>query len=288
MARPLRIEYPHAVYHITSRGNEKKAIFKDDHDRQSFLEILDRVHERYNWICYAYCLMDNHYHLAVETPDGNIAIGMRQLNGVYAQAFHRRHRRGGHLFEGRYKAILIQKDSHLLEVCRYIVLNPVRAGTVEDPGDWRWSSYRAMVGRKASEPFLQRAWILRQFSEDREKAEKGYRQYVREGIGQDSIWTEVKGQAILGEEGFVQGLIGRLRKSKDIVEIPKSQRFVGRPELGWIFKEEVIRDREKRDKKVEEAVERYGYTQREVADFLGLHFTSVSRILTHGRGMQRK
>ncbi len=288
MARPLRVEYPHAVYHITSRGNEKKAIFKDDQDRQSFLKILHRVHERYNWICYAYCLMDNHYHLAIETPDGNVAIGMRQLNGVYTQAFNRRHRRNGHLFEGRYKAILVQKDSHLLEVCRYIVLNPVRAGTVEEPADWRWSSYRAMVGRRASEPFLQRAWLLRQFSEDREKAEKGYRQYVREGIGQGSIWGAVKGQAILGEEGFVQGLIGHLKKSKDVVEIPKSQRFVGRPELGRIFKEEVIRDRERRDKKVEEAVERYGYTQREVADYLGLHFTSVSRLLAQRRAMQRK
>ncbi len=109
---------------------------------------------------------------------------MRQLNGVYTQSFNRRHKRSGHLFQGRYKAILSQKESHLLEVCRYIVLNPVRAGTVERPGDWSWSSYLATTGRKVAPALLQRAWILRQFSQDREKAEKGYRQFVREGIGQ--------------------------------------------------------------------------------------------------------
>ncbi len=124
MARPLRIEYSGAVYHITSRGNEKKPVFRDEEDRCTFLDILERVNKRYNWICHAYCLMDNHYHLLIETPDGNLSMGMRQLNGVYTQLFNKRHKRTGHLFQGRYKAILIQKDSHLLEVCRYVVLNP--------------------------------------------------------------------------------------------------------------------------------------------------------------------
>ena len=123
MARPLRIEYPGAVYHVTSRGNEKKPVFRDDIDRENFLNTLQHVNKRYNWICHAYCLMTNHYHLLIETPDGNLALGMRQLNGVYTQLFNKRHGRTGHLFQGRYKAILIQKDSHLLEVCRYVVLN---------------------------------------------------------------------------------------------------------------------------------------------------------------------
>jgi putative transposase len=121
MARPLRIEYPGAVYHITSRGNEKKPIYKDDQDRESFLFALDKVNKRYHWLCPAYCLMDNHFHLLIETLEGNLSLGMRQLNGVYTQAFNKRHGRVGHLFQGRYKAILIQKDSHLLEVCRYVV-----------------------------------------------------------------------------------------------------------------------------------------------------------------------
>ncbi len=148
MTRPLRIEYAGAVYHITSRGNEKKAVFKDDQDRINFLNTLQHVNKRYNWLCHAYCMMDNHYHLLIETPDGNLALGMRQLNGVYTQLFNKRHQRTGHLFQGRYKSILIQKDSHLLEVCRYVVLNPVRARMVERPEVWKWSSYRATAGRE--------------------------------------------------------------------------------------------------------------------------------------------
>lgn len=114
MARPLRIEYPGAVYHITSRGNEKKPIYKDDQDRENFLSVLDKVNKRYHWHCHAYCLMGNHFHLLIETLEGNLSLGMRQLNGVYTQTFNKRHQRVGHLFQGRYKAIVIQKDSHLL------------------------------------------------------------------------------------------------------------------------------------------------------------------------------
>ncbi len=156
MARPLRIEYPGAVYHITNRGNDKKDIFKDDQDRETFLKILALVNKRYHWLCHAYCLMDNHYHLMIETPDGNLSLGMRQLNGVYTQARNKRRNKTGHLFQGRYKAILIQKDTHLPEVCRYVVLNPVRAKMVEKPEDWKWSSYRATAGKEQPHPCLTR------------------------------------------------------------------------------------------------------------------------------------
>src|SRR4030042_5793823 len=128
MARPLRIEFPGAVYHVTSRGNARQTIFIDDEDRGGFLDLLSIVVERFNWICHAYCLMGNHYHLLIETPDGNLSKGMRELNGIYTQHFNRRHGRVGHVFQGRFKAILVEKDSYLLELCRYIVLNPVRAG----------------------------------------------------------------------------------------------------------------------------------------------------------------
>src|SRR4029077_14091805 len=133
MARPLRIEYDGALYHVTSRGNDRKAIFKNDRDRELFLNTLAQVTERFHWICYAYCLMNNHYHLVIETPDGNLSKGMRQFNGVYTQAFNKRHGRVGHVFQGRFKAILVQKDTHFVEVCRYVVLNPVRAKTVRHP-----------------------------------------------------------------------------------------------------------------------------------------------------------
>ena len=236
MTRPLRIEYAGAVYHITSRGNEKKAVFKDDQDRINFLNTLQHVNKRYNWICHAYCLMDNHYHLLIETPDGNLSLGMRQLNGVYTQLFNKRHQRTGHLFQGRYKSILIQKDSHLLEVCRYVVLNPVRARMVERPEAWKWSSYRATAGRETPAPCLTMDWVLGQFSRKRAKAEQEYRQFVKWGIGKETIWREVKGQSILGEDDFVEGLISHIKKHQDIPEIPKSHRYVNRPALERYFR----------------------------------------------------
>ncbi|MGC1455064.1 MAG: transposase [Nitrospirota bacterium] len=279
MARPLRIEYPGAVYHITSRGNEKKSVFKDDENRETFLRILTHVNKRYHWLCHAYCLMDNHYHLLVETPDGNLSLGMRQLNGVYTQAFNKRRNRSGHLFQGRYKAILIQKDSHLLEVCRYVVLNPIRARMIERPEDWKWSSYRATAGMEQSHHCLTREWVLGQFGRTRAKAEKEYRQFVKWGIGKETIWNEVKGQSILGEDDFVDSLADHLKRHKNVPEIPKSQRFANRPALDKIFAEGILRDKRKRDKMIAEAVEKHGYAQRLIADHLGVHFTYVSSIL---------
>jgi REP element-mobilizing transposase RayT len=144
MARPLRLEFDGAVYHVTSRGNARGDIFHDDGDRNVFMETLGKVVNRFNWRCHAYCLMNNH--LVIETPEGNLSKGMRQLNGLYTQGYNRRHRTVGHLFQGRYKAILIQKESHLLEVCRYVVLNPLRAQATDRVEQWKWSSYRATAG----------------------------------------------------------------------------------------------------------------------------------------------
>ena len=181
MARPLRIQYPFAVYHITGRGNEKKAIFRNDSDRALFLNILAQAVKRYHWLCHAYCLMDNHYHLLIETPDGNLSRGMRQLNGVYTQAFNRLHKRAGHLFQGRYKAILIQKDSHLLEVIRYVVVNPVRAGLCTNPQHYPWSSYTATAGITGKHACLSTEWILGQFHKNKGQAERRYRAFVKKG-----------------------------------------------------------------------------------------------------------
>ena len=133
MSRPIRIEFPDALYHVTARGDRREDIFDDDQDRQTFLATLELVINQFNWTCYAWCLMDNHYHLLIQTLDGNLSKGMRQLNGVYTQASNRRHRRVGHLFQGRFKAILVDRDVYLLELARYVVLNPVRAGMVKKP-----------------------------------------------------------------------------------------------------------------------------------------------------------
>jgi REP element-mobilizing transposase RayT len=279
MARPLRIAYPGAVYHITGRGNEKKTVFRDDQDRKTFLDILHQVNKRYNWICHTYCLMRNHYHLLIETPDGNISIGMRQLNGVYTQAFNKRHNRVGHLFQGRYKAILLQKDSHLLEVCKYAVLNPVRARLVERPGQWKWDSYQATAGKAIAHPCLKTDWVLSHFGSKRDSAEKGYRKFINEKISSESIFKDVQAQSILGEEKFVATLKGYIKGYKDVSEIPKTQRYVDRPKLETIFDTRILHDRDKRNKKIVEAVEKHGYKQREIAEYLRMHFTSISRII---------
>ncbi len=279
MTRPLRIEYPGAVYHITSRGNEKKPVFKDDQDRENFLNTLQHVNKRYNWMCHAYCLMTNHYHILIETPDGNLSLGMRQLNGVYTQLFNKRHQRTGHLFQGRFKGILIQKDSHLLEVCRYVVLNPLRAGMIEGLDQWKWSSYRATAGKEKPHPNLITDWILGQFSGKRVKAEREYRQFVQRGISEKSIWQDIKGQVILGDDDFVENLADHLKKKRHIPEIPRSQRYANRPTLENIFQESILRDKRKRDKKMAEAVETYAYRQSEIARHLNLHVSTVSNLL---------
>jgi hypothetical protein len=223
--------------------------------------------------------MNNHYHLIIETPDGNLSAGMRQLNGVYTQTFNKRHKRVGHLFQGRYKAILIQKDSHLLEVSRYVVLNPVRAKAAERPELWKWSSYQATGGKEKPHPCLTTEWILGQFGTTRSIAEEAYQKFVQSGIRQESIWKALRAQSILGEEEFTTTLMDYLRGKRDIPELSKIQRYADRPSLQQIFLEKIVQDIGKRNEKIQEAVQRYGYRQREVADYLDMHFTSISRIL---------
>ncbi len=279
MARPLRIEYEGAVYHITSRGNRRKPIFKDEDDQRLFLSTLESVNKRYNWLNHAYCLMNNHYHLIIETPDGNLSKGMRQLNGVYTQMFNKRHKKTGHIFQGRYKAILIQKDSHLLEACRYVVLNPVRAKIVHKLEDWKWSSYRSTAGLDKPHLCLTTEWILGQYSKRKKQAERKYSEFVEAGIGGKVIWKDVRGQCILGKEEFAEGLMDYIKGYRDIKEIPKSQRYADRPRLGMLFDKGIIKDKAKRNKIAKEAIERYGYTQKEIADFVGIHYSVVSRLL---------
>ena len=279
MARPLRIVYDGAVYHITSRGNAKNPIFKNNQDRSALLDILNKVNSRYNWFCHAYCLMNNHYHFVIETPDGNISQGMRQLNGTYTQLFNFSNKRVGHLFQGRYKAILIQKDRHLLEVCRYVVLNPVRARVVEKPEDWKWSSYMATTGQAKAHPCLTEDYILGRFGRNRRGAVKEYKKFIEDGIGERDLWRNVKAQSLLGEEEFIERLQYYIKGYEEIKDIPKNQRFIGRPDLKLIFNVSVLNNRRERNKLIIKAVEKYGYSQREIADFIGMHFASISRLV---------
>jgi len=278
MARPLRIEYPGAVYHVTSRGNARHRIFSDDQDRETFLSILGTVVKRYNWLCHAYCLMDNHYHCMIETPDGNLSVGMRQLNGIYTQRYNRRHDKPGHIFQGRFKAILVQKDNYLLELCRYVVLNPVRARLVEKPEAWRWSSYGATAGLRKKPHFLTTDWILGLFDSKGAVARKRYRGFVREGVHRASPWDELQGQVLLGGEGFVERFKDFLEDKKLIKEIPRSQRYVSRPSLAKIFSGKETRIQ--RDMSIRVAHLNHGYTLKEIADYLHVHYTTVSKVIS--------
>jgi hypothetical protein len=214
----------------------------------------------------------------IETPDGNLSKGMRQLNGVYTMRFNRRHGSVGHVFHGRYKAVVVQKKNHLLEVCRYVVLNPVRAKGVEVPERWRWSSYRTTAGIERGNPCLTVDWVLGQFESKKRAAEKRYRAFVMEGIGGSRIWDDVKGQSILGDGYFVNRLIDYARGYEEVKEIPKIQRYLNRPSLAEIFKNS-RGDKRRRDRGITEAVKRWGYSEREVADYLRLHCSTVSRLI---------
>jgi len=280
MARPLRIEYPGAIYHITSRGNARQPIFRDDKDREVLLEILGVVVVRYNWLCHAYCLMNNHYHLLIETPEGNLSQGMRQLNGIYTQRFNRKHTMVGHVFQGRFKAVLVDKENYLLELCRYVVLNPVRAGIVKFPGKYKWSSYRATAGTGESPSFLTTDWILSRFGHRRSQAENGYRSFVHDGVKKSSPWENLRGQVLLGDDKFVLGLEPYLKQVHRIREIPREQRFVKRPSLEELFKGAAVgKSKHKRNRLIRNAHLMYGYTLGDIGRVLGLHYSTISKVV---------
>ncbi len=272
MARPLRIEIPGGLYHVTSRGDRREAIYLDDLDRAAWLELLGKVCERFNWRCHAYCEMTNHYHLIVETPEGNLAQGMRQLNGVYTQYVNRRHQRVGHVFQGRYKSILVEKDRYLLELSRYVVLNPVRAGRVADPGEWPWSSYRAMLNPRECPPWLETDWLLGQFNRQRLRAVAQYTDFVRAGVGLPSIWEGLRNQIYLGSERFIEQMRPLGSSVGDLGEIPSAQR---RPSAKPL--EEFQRQYPDRIEAMAQAYRSGGYTLKAIADYFGVHYSTVSR-----------
>ena len=274
MARPLRIEYEGAFYHITSRGNARQDIFLDQADRLQFLEYLPQCIDRYHWRCHAYCLMGNHYHLLVETLLPTLSRGMRHLNGSYTQSYNRRYHRVGHLFQGRYKAILVQKDSYLLELARYIVLNPVRAGMVRSAREWPWSSHRAMAGEITPPDWLTTELVLGHFGRRHDKAVQGYRRFVSEGKNQPSPWDSLKNQVFLGDDEFVEEMQAKLPDSFSSRGIPKVQLSAVKRPLGWY-----TRKVKQRDKAIIAAYRSGHYTQHEIGEHFGISHTTVSRIV---------
>ena len=222
MARRLRLEFKGALYHLTARGNARAKIFLDDTDRKTFLCFLGKEIQQQGWLCYAYCLMDNHYHLLIETPQTNLSQGMRRLNGVYSQAFNRRHHRVGHLLQGRYKSIVVDKESYLLELCRYVVLNPVRAKIVTHERDWQWSSYRATARLDHPPSWLYVSGVLQLLDEEAHRSVSVYRSFVRGGMCQPSPWEEIRGQIFLGGESFLEQM-ERLAQNQPLDNVPLAQ-----------------------------------------------------------------
>jgi REP element-mobilizing transposase RayT len=268
--------FPGAVYHVIARGNNKQRIFHGPGDWNAFLELVETAVERYAWIVYGYCLMHNHYHLLIETPRGNLSIGMRHLNGRYASGYNRRRDHVGHVFQGRFAAILVEKDSHLLETVRYIALNPVRTREplCERPEEWPWSSYAATLGLAPSPPWLASDWVLAQFAEDRATARARLKAFVDEGLLASAEPESWPAGIYSASEQYVRA---RTADLQPIAEIPRAHWQPLRPTLGEIFADA--------GDAIGTAYRDYGYTMREIAEHLGCHYTTISRRLQRsGRG----
>lgn len=274
MARPLRIEFSGALYHITSRGDGREDIYLDDGDRSAFLDVLKLVCERFNWVCHAYCLMSNHYHLLIETPDSNLSQGMRQLNGVYTQRFNVVHHRVGHVFQGRYRAILVQKDAYLLELARYIVLNPVRAQMVRSAKDWKWSSFRATAGMVDAPDWLQTNWLLAAFAVRKVLAVEKYQDFVSEGKNQPSPWESLRNQIYLGDDNFVDDMQCKMAVDVRLDEVPGAQK---RPVSKPISHYEKMTAT--RNDAIYYAYASGGYSMAKIAEHFGLHYSTVSKVI---------
>jgi REP element-mobilizing transposase RayT len=240
MARPLRITYPGAFYHVTSRGNERKNVFKSKRDREKFFEYLDSATQRYDAVIHVFCLMDNHYHLLLETPSGNLPQIMRHINGAYTTYFNVKRARSGHLLQGRYKAILVDIDEYAKELSRYIHLNPVRAKMVKTPEEYEWSSYQFYIGVQKPPEWLHRDFILGYFGDKVSIAQKGYHSFVSAMVNKkyDSPLDEVVSSTLLGSPGFIAFIKDRfLSGKKPDKDLPALKELVEKASMQDIFDE---------------------------------------------------
>jgi putative transposase len=279
MARPIRLEFSGAIYHVTTRGSEGGDVFIDDQDRQQFLNVLGEVVARSGWIVHAYVLMNNHYHLLIETPIGNLSRGMRQLNGVYTQRFNSTHGSGGRVFQGRFKAILVERDGALLELCRHLVLNPLRLKAVKNISRYRWSSYRATAGEVQAPKWLSTGWILDHFGRSSSVAQRKYAEFVAAGADLPSPLLKVKSQILLGGSAFVKKMKQRLLTK---VDIKRDKKRIKRPNLKLLFPLKIRTDKSLRNEAIKRAYQEYGYTMAEIADSAQIHFSTVSKVIKMG------
>ena len=274
IARPMRLEFAGAIYHVTSRGDRREDIYVSDVGREHFIKILGDVCQRYNWVCHAYCLMSNHYHLLIETPDANLSKGMRQLNGVYSQAYNRANDRVEHVFQDRYKTIMVEKQAYLLELARYVVLNPVRARMVRSVNQWRWSCNRATTGQALKPEWLNTDWLLSSFSKRKGQAVTLYKAFVAEGQGQASPWLQLRSQVYLGDDEFMAQMNAMIDADKELAEIPSSQRWP-MPKVLSVYE----KNARSRKGAIVAAYLSGDYSLKEVGDYFGLHYSTVSGIV---------
>jgi len=277
MSRPVRIEFPGAHYHVTSKGSRDQNVFIDDIDRTAFLKIVETVVVKFGWLVHSYVLMESHYHLVVECPQANLSKGMRQLNGVYTQHYNRRHGQEGPLFQGRFKSILFEAKGYLLRLCRYVELNPVRVGVSAAPHKYRWSSFKAAVGLVKNPGWLHTETRLGLF-EDSADSPQQYRDYVMAGVGAKSPLEHRSAQVLLGSTQFVNEMQPILQGEKLAKRGPKK---VGRRRsLPALFKNIQDKSRVDRNELICQAHLKHSYTLMEIGEALGLHYTTVSKVIS--------
>jgi REP element-mobilizing transposase RayT len=237
MARQLRVEFENAFYHITSRGNLRDQIFCDVSDRERFLEILRRTKERYGFLLHAYALMDNHYHLLMETPRANLSQIMQNINTSYTVYVNRKYQRSGHLLQGRFKGIIVDKDRYLVALSRYIHLNPVRIKLVKTPIEYPWTSYKAFMDQKAGESLVDTGETLSYFSKRRDRAIRGYREFVQgDGGREENPFTKMEGGILLGGGAFKAKVLRRIERMRVDEEIPQAKRLQKRVSIDAVIK----------------------------------------------------
>jgi len=297
MARPWRIQYEDAYYHVLSRGNEGRAIFYDDQDRMMFLETLGEASDRFGASIYAFVVMTNHYHLLLQTGGANLSKAMQWFGVTYTRRFNNRHSRSGHLFQGRFKSMLIENDAYVVELSCYIHRNPLRAGMVERLIDYKWSSYPVYAYGRKGPGWLKTDLILGYFSG--EDPRKAYREKVQAYAGEEKrLWEDFRHGVILGTSQFVDVIKTRYAGGRPHPEIPRQRGVVGRAgaeaalkkDFGDGFKEKgrvYGKEKEKRDLWVFLLWESGAYTNREIGDMFGISYTAVSHIVKNAKNRMK-
>jgi len=297
MARPLRIQYPGAVYHVTHRGNERKAIFKDDHDRDQFLQILAKSVDTYDTMLHCYVMMPNHFHLLVETPLGNLGEFMRHFNITYTSYFNRQHRRSGHLYQGRYKSFLVEKEAYLSACSRYIHLNPVKVGaikkrTIEAQRDYllryKWSSLPGYLALGKRNQFITYGFVLEEFGGDTRPGRKNYKERILQDLpGGISLHEKIVGQSLLGGEDFVSWAKENFIENKHDRERPsigQIHRYTTKEEILQVLEnqlnapaDDIFASRGPDRQIAMDVLYRFGgFTNKEIGAMMGLDYSTIS------------